>query len=236
MKLFTTTEVNTTKQKQMGIDIRKANTVNEVLIKKRKELEKLEVEFEATISRQQAMWEKEKLEFIQSVNTLREEVKRLEDKRKQALIPLDEQKRKIQEDNDALWMEKAKFKEDKEEFEDELEFLEDKLSSVAERETEASRIAVIQQKEQSGIDSQKELVSKQSRDLSLAMFNFRKEAEIREKDIKTVEAVIILKQKALKDKELELAKIEQGFVNRERAIQDKYATLERTMNRLKIKQ
>jgi chromosome segregation ATPase len=229
MKLFTTNEVVSNKQKQISLDIKRATAANAILNEKRKELQSVESEFEATISKQQIEWEKEKKEYVVSINSLRDEIKILEERRKQSLTPLDEQRRQIKEALDILSKKESKLKENLEEYEEKVELLEDKLSSVAERELEAGRIINIQKIQQQGIDSQKELVSKQSRDLSLAMFNFKKEAGIRERAIKSVEVEIILKQKAIKDKELDLIKIEKSFIDRERALQDKYATLERAI-------
>ena len=74
MKLFTQTEVITNKDKQVYLDIKRTADVKKELDSKRRELDKLEIEFAFTLAKQQAQWEKEKGENMVTINTLKKKL------------------------------------------------------------------------------------------------------------------------------------------------------------------
>jgi hypothetical protein len=229
MKLFSSTEVITNKQKQAGVDERRINTINIEIVKKRQELQAIEIEFDRTLDRQHRQWEQEKNEKINEIQKLEAEVRALEHRKCQALLPLDEKIKEIEQLSLVL-EDKSKYLERRESALDEqIEVLEERLSEVAEREQAADMVSKIQLNAQKGIDAQREQVQAQSKNFTLMLDSTLAGIQEKEQRLNIKQTQIDLKEQALNDKEKELIKIEQGFNDRERAINDKYETLQRAL-------
>lgn len=229
MKLFSSTEVITNKQKQAGVDERRINTINVEIAKKRQELQAIENEFDDTIDRQHRAWKKDELVFIENIQALRAEVHVLEERKKQALIPIDEKVKEI-EQFAASVEDKSKYLDQRERTLDEqIEVLEERLSEVAEREQAADMVSKIQANAQKGIDQQREQIQVQSKNFTSMLDSTLLGIQEKEQRLNIKQAQNDLKEQALNDKEKELNKIEQGFKDRERAINDKYETLQRAL-------
>ena len=236
MKLFTTTEVRNDKERQITADMSRLDSVNDELVRKRKELSFLEQEFNLTLESQHEIWRKESSEYITKINDLKTQVEQLEVRKKSSLTPIETQIEELDKVSKIIDSRETSLKEKEEEFEEKVNLLEDKLTKVSEQEREADRIIKLQANAQKGIDLQKEQITKQARDLSETMQKSILENASQERKLKKLEVELSLKEKALSDKELKLIKIEQGFVERERAIKDKYETLQRSIKQYANKQ
>jgi chromosome segregation ATPase len=229
MKLFSSTEVITNKQQQTVSDIHRVKEVNELLEKRRKELRELEVDFDYVLEQQQNKWEEEKARNNKEINDLKSQVMQLEARRKQNLLPLEQQSEEL----DALKKKLAKKELDlakkEEEMDEKLELLEEKLSEAEDREQELDRQYRLHAMAQEGIASQKANIALQAKELNSKLNDAFKEDKLRKNEILRLQATLDLKEKALQDKEKELKKIEAGFADRERAIKDRYETLQRTI-------
>jgi len=225
MKLFTSTEVLSKRDEQSLKELKRLNTVNKTLDTKRKELDSIKIEFEETLNRNKNSFQKEELEHQAKIITLKTEVEGLEKRRKKALIPLSERWNQLADINESLIKKEEELKVKEEAVEEIKDMLEERLTAVADREQEADRLGKIQAVAQSGINTQKEQVKKQAKEManiidkSLIDIKNKEDVLLKEKVIQEI------KEKELKDKEIKLNEIEKGFANRERAIKDKYETL-----------
>jgi chromosome segregation ATPase len=228
VKLFSSNAVASNREAQAVSEIKRLDTVNKELTTKRLELIKLEADFVVALDQQTTQYEKEQAEHNIKVNLLKEEVVRLEERKKQALIPLEENYKKIDTKNSELLIKEAELQKREEEIEERAELLQEKLSDVSDREVQADIIAQKQVVTQLGIDHQKAQSALQAKEMSETMITSLAELGTRENAVSRRETTTSLKEKELIGKEEQLAKIETGFVNREIKLQDQYLMLERT--------
>lgn len=235
MKLFSPLEVNTSKEKQISTDIQRLASVSKELIRKRQELEKLNLEFEISGERQNLQWEKDKAENAKICNALIAEVQILEERKRQALLPLTEKWKEIEVIEKKLKEKEEELIIKEDNLDSKIELLEEKLTTIGEREIDADKLGKQQMIAQEGIDAQKEQIALQAKQMNESIIKASGEQKAREQAISRLESSIKLRELAVKSREAELSKIEAGFESREKAIKDKYDTLNRTINRIKNK-
>jgi len=230
MKLFSSTEVITNKEQQISRDLLRVNSIDKELNNKRLLLSQLEKEFEDTLKRQREDWEYEENLFIQNKNKLKTETEGLEQRKKQALIPLAEKENELDERSKLIDKILKELEQKNEDFIDSIEALEERLTEISIREQEADRVSKLQLKKKKGIEAQQEQISNQAKEFNDMMA--KAVADISEKDSKLSrkETKLLLRENAIKEREIEISKIEKGFTDRERAITDKYNTLQRALN------
>lgn len=233
MKLFTPTEVVTNKERQATVDLKRIGVINSEIAKKRQELDAVTSEFEKTLERQRENWEKEQAEAITVMNILNSEVQVLEERKRQALMPLQEKEKELNAFQTSLEERDVELASNLSRVESHLERLEEKLSQVAEREVEVARIAKIQENRQKGIDMQSEQIKQQSKALTESIKTSFEVITERENELAKRELELTMRTNALISRENELNNIEQSFKDRERVLQDKYETLQRTIERNK---
>lgn len=229
MKLFNSTEVISKREAISNAETRRLETVSKELLNKRQQLQALELDFEVAINLQSEKWESSLAEWAKKKLDLEREVIRLEERRKQNLFPLEAKFEKVEDMSKKLAIREAKFNKKEEEFEERAELLQEKLSAVAERESEADRLSKLQLLAEQGIASQRAQIALQAKEMSKSIESSLNDISIKGALLSRRETSNSLKEKALVDKEKELAKIEAGFSERERGIQDRYATLERAI-------
>lgn len=235
MKLFSPLEVNNSKEKEISVGIQRLASLNKEITRKRQELEKLNLEFEISGERQNIQWEKDKAENAKICNALIKEVQILEERKKQALLPLTEKWKEIEVIEQKLKQKEVDLEEKDEKLSEQLELLEEKLSSLGEREINADKLGKQQAIAQEGIDSQKAQIALQAKQMNETIVKATIEAKARETAISKRESAIKLRELALEDKLKEIEQIEAGYASREKAIKDKYETLNRTLERIKNK-
>jgi len=231
MKLFTPVEVLTTKEKQTEINLKRAITVDSALEVKRKLLNDIQLETDIALARQANVLAEEKEAQSVKIRELKSEVINLEQRKKEALIPITAKWQELEEYNSKVKAEKLEIDMLRVKYQVNLELLEEKLSEVGERELNVIDNEKRQKIAQWGIESQKEVITNQSKELNRRLAEYQASTEAREIDLTTKQTKLALKEQELETKEKELKNIEKGFIDRERSLQDRYATLERTTQR-----
>ena len=235
MKLFTSSQVVANKYKQEEADQKRIGVISEELKRKRQQLEALEREFNETLERQRTQLEQDKTDALTALKLLRDEVKTLENRKAQALIPLTEREKELERWSSTLNRREEVLDNKSDHLDEIAETLQVRLTEVADREKQADLTAQHQANAQQGIDLQREQIKNQSSQFNELMLASAERLSTREAELLKRETIAKMREKTLSDKQLELNKIEEGFAARERSIQDKYETLERTLKRNNIK-
>lgn len=232
MKLLTPTQTVTDKEQRFQTNLKLSASLDKQLALKRRELEKLEIDYEIVINKQRIILEKEKEEYYLQINVLKSEVKNLVLKRKDELVPLTEKWKELEEADRIVKDRELEVIKKGEIFDENLETLQEKLTDVADREKSSLEMAQKQRLAKEGINRQQEQVKLQQGALNALVAEATGKLKTRETDILKKETEIGLKVKVLDAKEIILNNKEQSFINREREIKDKYETLQRTINRI----
>ena len=229
MKLFTVAQQVSSREAITTSEIKRLDTVNKELTKKRHELEQLEADFVVLIDRQREQLEVLQSKNIKELNTFTSQVQVLENRKQQALIPLEVEAKKLDTEHKGLSLWEARLKERQEEIEEQAEILQERLSEVSGRESDVNHIAKKQVISQQGIDAQRAQVALQSKEMSNAMVSTIAEFNTRDSSISRRETVSSLKEEQLASKEKEIIARENDFARREALLADRYAMLERTI-------
>jgi len=236
MKLFTPTETITKKQNEAAISLKRSLDFDKEITRKREELQRLNLEAEASLQKQIITQEQEKKDYLIQVNALKQEVLSLEERRRDSLVPITEKWKELETAEKILKSKETKIAELEGELEERRDLLENRLTELADRAEMADLRDKKQEVAQLGINTQTEQIKTQNKAFNEFAEKAVTDFKLKEKILNTREAEILLKEKVVNAKELEQIEKEKSFVARERQIQDKYATLERTINRLKNKQ
>lgn len=236
MKLFTPTEVINSKENQLAAVHSRTISLDKELTRKRNELEKLNLQFEITLTKQRESFDKEKNENYTLINSLKAEIKDLLKKRELELVPLSEKWKEVEKADKLLRKKQSIAIQQIEEFNDKLELLEDNLTLVAERENAVTTIEQKQQIAQEGINEQKELISKKQKSFNEQVANSIIEFRVKEKELATRESELDLKLKYIKTLENKINEKEKGFINREKHIESQQQALKIAFQELENKQ
>jgi chromosome segregation ATPase len=228
MKLFSALDVASKRENIAVAETKRLDTVSKELLRKRTELQKLDVDFDFATNTRNEQWIKDTEEHTVKIDALKAEVARLEERRKQNLFPLEEKFEQVDAIAKKLAIKEAKFKEKEEDFESRSEFLQEKLTELSEREAHADKLGKLQSVSQQGIDSQKAQIALQAKEMSKVIEDNLREIGMRNNAIARREGIASLQEKHLVDREKEIAKTLASFVDRETKLQDQYRMLERT--------
>lgn len=134
MKLLTPKEIKDRKAQETARDLIRVKETDEVVRKVNIRLANAEADFETALARHKRQWAEEEIQHSKRVEEMEKEVKELEDKKRQALIPIDLYK----DQADALFKEATSalsvVKEKERIIEETQDRLEEKLDAVGERE------------------------------------------------------------------------------------------------------
>jgi len=231
MKLLTPTENTTEKDRQLAVKLRELASLDSQITLKRKELAKATLELQITIEKQLIQFETDRETYVKELNGLKSEVYNLEVRRKELLLPLDNRWIELEGVQADLNKQKDELATNTSLLNETLESLQERLTDVSDREVAANRLNEKQKVSQAGIKQQRELISKQQKEFNSLVAQSVIDFDIRDRTLSTKESELILKQKTLTDKEQDLIKREQKLIDKDRELADKYATLERTIQR-----
>jgi chromosome segregation ATPase len=226
--------VHKSKQRTEG-EKQKAVKIDALVAQKHKELAEAESNFAIALKRQHEIWAKEEKEHQEKVTHVTHEVTILEERRNQALIPLEERGKEL-ETKDRNLRERSVVLDLREtDLNESAQSLADRLDEVSEREQKAFESA-------QSLLIQREDIESRRNDLKANTDTFTRaftkaSGELTERELVVRREEIALKNRAvtLKEREDKVADKEAGFDNRERAIQDKRETLNRAIAEIKQK-
>lgn len=231
MKLLTPTENTTEKDKQLVVNIKKLSNLDSQLKIKGQELEKIKLEYEITTQKQLIKFEEEKEVYKKILNELKSEISNLEVKRKELLLPLDEKWKELEAVESSLRDRQIELINNTQITNKLQEDLEERLTEVSEREEDARILNQKQKIAQQGIDKQKEQIILQNKTLNESIIQTNSDFQERQQILTFKETELNLKEIELKTKEKELLAKEQQQKDKDKEIADKYATLQRTLER-----
>lgn len=230
LKLFTPTEAKSLNSAQNNRDILRTREIRKLVDKSHTELAKHEADFAAMLARHKEKWAQEEEAHSIRLVEMEKEILPLEERRKNALIPIEIEKRKA----DTMNIEAEKRLGEVEKREHEATVLEDvlieRIGQVSERESaveanEAKAAEMIR-----SADSEKETAALNTKTLSegIQKFNDYVLAETFTLDQKRTE--IILKERSIEAREVALGRKEKSLVIRETQLKDKQETLTRAFD------
>lgn len=233
MKLLSPVAQKDARQTEITRQLLRAKETEDIILKINVRRAKAEADFADSLARNRVIWAQEEEEHAKRLKDMEAELKPLEERKRQALIPLEVYK----EDAAKVVAEARRIFDratEKEQLLDQgAEMLEQKLTAVADRENAVTREEKRQEVAKLGIETQQEETKKGLSKLSEAMFNFDlyKQKEegsllIRKKEVSLAE--INFKAKTEKyQRDLEALKI------LEAQLKDERATLDRAIARQK---
>lgn len=232
LKLLSTTEASTKARKATEAEKHRLVEVQTLITQKYKELSQAETDFADALLKQQGVWADHLKTFEEKRDQLKKEVEELEERRRQALIPLTEREKMLDTKHSALvtWEESLATKE--EDLEAKSGLLTVKLDEVAERELQADTMAKSLTKREEGIQLQAGQITRDQALLATASTDLTKRVNEAEHAITLKWAAVNAREQNLIERERKVQEAEAGFAARERVIQDKYDTLERTTKRI----
>lgn len=220
--------VHKSKQRTEG-EKQKSVKIDALVAQKHKELAEAEVNFDIALKRQHDTWAKEEKEHIEKVIHVTKEVEVLEERRKQALIPLEERAKELETHDRNLRERELALDLRETDLNDSAQVLADRLDEVSEREQKAFENAQSLLIQREDIDGRRKDL-KANTDTFTRAFT-KATGELTERELVVRREEIALKNRAvtLKEREDAVSEKEAGFVNRERSIQDKRETLDRAI-------
>lgn len=222
-------------------------------LEREERIRKLNAEETASVRRLSEMQEKERLakerlkEMEKSLSSdesalainksvLSSEVKYLEDRKRQALLPIGDLekdlKEKIAEASETI----AKLTLRESELKERSEIIDDRMDAVALLTDTAQEKLLMLEKRESGIASAEAELKRSTLNLSEQWVDFHKSVASANEDHAMKEKNLILRERALADTRESLMHFDTELKEKERGLQDRYATLERSIEEFRNKQ
>jgi hypothetical protein len=235
MKLFSPTEHESAEEERHRKDTSRADTLQRVTDDLLKARAKAETDFEETLQRQQVYWENLEAERRQHTSDLKKEVVELEERKREALIPIYEELEKLHNTEEELVRREETLIGTQADLEMGEEALMRRIDEVAERESQVTdRLSVVVLKEK-GAETQRADVARESKSLSKSTSDFQFEVSLMRSQQNHQQALLDGKEVVLDEerKKLDARKIE---LDQQLAkIHDREAMLERDFAELKLK-
>lgn len=228
MKLFTVADLVSKKEAQTVADIRRLQTVSKELLQSHQNLNKLEADFALTIEKQREQWTEENNAQALIVTNLLNEVRRLEERKQQALIPLEQRAQELDNERKELSRWESELAQKTDSLTDEAELLQEKLSAVAERESHAKKVGRELQLASDGIAAQKAQIALQAHELGKEITSAIQADIERQNAVQRREIAMNLKEGGMIAREERLTLLDQDLSMREDRLKDRYLMLERT--------
>lgn len=202
---------------------------------KNKELADAEATFALTLKGQRDVWYTEEEKHKTNILSLRKEVEGLEERRRQALIPLTERAKILDTKASALDEREVKLNKFEEGLLQEADQLVNRLDEVSERELQADKTAKTLAIQEEGIKAQAAQVAAGSASLTGAIAQATAESNKREEALVLREFAVKGKEANIAERERKVNEKEAGFDNREKAIKDQYEALRQAIEEINKK-
>jgi hypothetical protein len=232
MKLLSPSVVRSDKAQQTERELLRAQEIQKVADKTRKDMANADADFKQMLLGQRARWERESQEHDKLVTQMANEVKILEDRKKQAMIPIEIYKGQV----DILYEEASRTLKSaqgrEQEAETTMEHLQDKLDAVGQKQQDLTTLEKKLVVRQEAIDMQGKLSDKRADDLSRAIVAFNQAKAEMEKDINERKTVIRLRDISQGAKDDELKRTERELQKWSLKLKDERETLARIYKRI----
>lgn len=232
MKLLAPVETKDLKQAEVNRELLRTQEMQKVADKTRKELANAEADFKQALVRQREEWIKHEEEHEERVQQMSHEIKVLEKRKEQALIPIN-----IYKDQADLLMSTAqdvKNRAESHEKEVELlqELLEEKLDKVGQKEQDLTRLEKQLLVKQTGLVQQTDLVKEKTELLNQKMLEFAQYQAEQEQIINERKTALVLLDRSQEAREKKLKELDEALNKKAKVLEDQRKTLERAFKRL----
>lgn len=218
MKLFTSEEIKSSKATELARDVMRTSDIKKALDKARTELNNVNAQFEVALANQRVKWISEEEVALGKIRDLETELKVLERRKQQALIPIDLYQQRVDNINKEA-NDKLKSATDKQFYVDELsEKLEEKLDEVSEKDQSLQKREENLFVKEKAVQMQEEGNKKMSQEINTRALFFIKEMEDREKDFNNRKTALELKEISLQELERSLRVREQDLIKEKQLI------------------
>lgn len=233
MKLFSPQEVRDKKNLETARDILRTKEVEDVLKKTNQQLAQAEADFASALAKNKRIWANEEAEHAKRVSEMSEEIKELEQRKAQALIPIqmykDQADTLLKEAQETIELAKIREYQARET----QNTLEDKLDELGEREEILIEDERVIQRKKEGIKAQEKNIELQSAELTRKIEEFLKQKGLAEADLKKRDKELTMREMSIVSREKALERGISSLAEEKTKIADQRATLERALNRKK---
>lgn len=236
MKLLSPVDAQNKAKKSLDAEKYRLVEVQTLITQKYKELGQAEDDFAFALKNQRAVWVEELARYDLRVFSLRNEVESLEERRRQALIPLTERAKMLDTKSSVLDAREEELDEKDADLEIEKAILVTRLDEVAERELQADKVARTLTLREEGVKAQAAQVGASSASLTVAIGQADALSRGKERELTLKEATLTGRQVHLEERERVVKVKEAGFDNREKALQDERYVLTKAAEELKKQQ
>ena len=218
LKLYTAEEIKSSKATELARDVMRTSDIKKALDKARTELNNVNAQFEVALANQRVKWISEEEVALGKIRDLETELKVLERRKQQALIPIDLYQQRVDNINKEA-NDKLKSATDKQFYVDELsEKLEEKLDEVSEKDQSLQKREENLFVKEKAVQMQEEGNKKMSQEINTRALFFIKEMEDREKDFNNRKTALELKEISLQELERSLRVREQDLIKEKQLI------------------
>ena len=218
LKLYTAEEIKSSKATELARDVMRTSDIKKALDKARTELNNANAQFEVALANQRVKWISEEEVALGKIRDLETELKVLERRKQQALIPIDLYQQRVDNINKEA-NDKLKSATDKQIYVDELsEKLEEKLDEVSEKDQSLQKREENLFVKEKAVQMQEEGNKKMSQEINTRALFFIKEMEDREKDFNNRKTALELKEISLQELERSLRVREQDLIKEKQLI------------------
>lgn len=235
MKLLSPQPSKNNKEAENIREILRTQDIQKASDKARKNLANAEADFKTSLSRFKEQWALEEETHSKRVSEMTKEVEILEEKKKQALIPIKIYEEEVKVIADEVMKRGSELVLKEEEINTLREKLEDKLDSLGQREQDVALKEQKQALQQSSIESQSLSTVEGIKRLNEQIEAFIANKETREKELKDRETAIILQERTIDAEKESLKRKEKGLSEWAIRLSDERGILDRAWNELKKK-
>lgn len=225
MKLLSPADAQAKAKKTLDSEKHRLVEVQTLVTQKYKELGQIESDFADALKKQRNVWAAVEQEHENKKLGLIKEVEDLEERKRQALIPLTETAKMLDTKASALDAFNLELDEREDALREEGQLFTQRLDEVAERELQADKTAKNLALREDGVKAQAAQIATSSALLTGAIAQAAQDASAKERANTLKEAELRAKEGNLQERERKVNEKESGFDNRERAIKDQYEAL-----------
>ncbi len=217
---------------EQRLQVMRAQEIGEELESKRTQLNALNDDFDNALKMHRFAFEEEKEELAAAISALKTEVAELERRKKQALLPLEEREKAVEDEKQKLRRAKELLDERNQELDDNLEYVAQRLDVIAERELQVTSGENSLDIRRKGVEAQATSITAQSRALSDHMQAFALQIASERKSVFAEQQKLEATKTYIDNERIRQQHRELQFINERRALLDAYKTLERNYQRL----
>lgn len=232
MKLLSIIKNREAKQESDVIKRLRSKEIDEEYNRKLQLLNTLNDDFDKALKSQKDTYATEKEAHLAWRHTEDEEVKKLEDRRTHALLPIEEREKAVEDRERKVSEVELQQMNTKVEYNDLMLLLQTRLTEATEIKSQNTQTSIAFGLQKQGIDRQSESVKEQAQQLSSAMSSFMLKSKQRESELVSRETVCQLKESGFEMREARNTMKEKELKLLEVGLKDRYAQLEKTQKEI----